>query len=63
MSCQIMSICACPYLTVCGRPHTVNKQNNFGYMVVKTTIECCNEFQEKFIGVVFLNTEVGGLVV
>ena len=56
-----MSIGKSPYLTVCSRPRTVNKQSNFEDMLVKSTMEYCNEFQEKGIGVVLLNTSVGGV--
>ena len=50
-----------PYYVICGRPQTINEQSDFGDMVVKAAVQCCNRLQEQGTDVVLLNTAVGGV--
>ena len=52
-----------PYYVICGtRPQTINAQSNFGDMVVKAAVQCCNRLQEQGTHVVLLNTAVDGVL-
>ena len=33
------------YFTLSGYPQTVNEHSIFGYMMINSKMECCNEFQ------------------
>ncbi len=46
---------------ICGRPQTINEQSDFGDMVVKAAVQCCNKLQEQGTDVVLLNTAVDGV--
>eukprot|EP00978_Attheya_sp_CCMP212_P010703 scaffold26027_cov70-Attheya_sp.AAC.8 len=46
---------------ICGRPHTINEQSDFGDMVVKAAVQCSDTVQKQETDVVLLNTAVDGV--
>eukprot|EP00978_Attheya_sp_CCMP212_P026767 scaffold88617_cov63-Attheya_sp.AAC.3 len=63
MSCQHVPIGCSPYYVICGRPQTINEQSDFGDMVVKAAVQCCDTLQKQGTDVVLLNTAVDGALV
>ena len=50
-------VVTCPYVILCGRPHSNNEAKNFNDTVAKA----CSEFCKKNIEVIFLNSAVNGV--